>query len=95
LQLVAAIELNAKQMQRKNEHRPCRYQEQWTLRLSFFVDVPFGHKPDLKNGVVVDFDQIHNNAIKPAIEACRLEASRGDEERTGRIIHGRCLRGCC
>ena len=47
----------------------------------------FGHKPDLKNGVVVDFDQIQNNAIKPAIEGCRLEASRGDEERTGGIIH--------
>ena len=59
------------------------------------MDMPFGHKPDLKNGVVVDFDQIHNNAIKLTIEACRLEASRGDEERTGGIIHRRCLRDCC
>jgi hypothetical protein len=42
-----------------------------------FVDMPLGHKPDLRNGVVVDFDQIHNNAIKPAIEQCGLEALRG------------------
>lgn len=34
-----------------------------------FVDMPFGQKPDLKSGVVVDFDQIYNEAIKPAIEA--------------------------
>ena len=53
-----------------------------------FVDMPFGQKPDLKSGVVVDFDQIYNEAIKPAIEACGLEALRGDEERTGGIIHG-------
>jgi hypothetical protein len=53
-----------------------------------FVDMPFGQKPDLKSGVVVDFDQIYNQAIKPAIEASGLEALRGDEERTGGIIHG-------
>jgi tetratricopeptide (TPR) repeat protein len=52
-----------------------------------FVDMPFGQKADLKSGVVVDFDQIYNEAIKPAIEDCGLEALRGDEERTGGIIH--------
>jgi tetratricopeptide (TPR) repeat protein len=52
-----------------------------------FVDMPFGQKSDLKSGVVVDFDQIYNEAIKPAIEGCDLEALRGDEERTGGIIH--------
>ena len=52
-----------------------------------FVDMPFGQKPDLQSGVVVDFDQIYNEAIKPAIEECGLEALRGDEERTGGIIH--------
>jgi hypothetical protein len=52
-----------------------------------FVDMPFGQKPDLKSGVVVDFDQIYNDAIKPAVEECGLEALRGDEERTGGIIH--------
>jgi tetratricopeptide (TPR) repeat protein len=53
-----------------------------------FVDMPFGQKPDLKSGVVVDFDQIYNEAIKPAIKECGLEPLRGDEERTGGIIHG-------
>jgi tetratricopeptide (TPR) repeat protein len=53
-----------------------------------FVDMPFGQKPDLKSGVIVDFDQIYNEAIKPAIEECGLQALRGDEERTGGIIHG-------
>ena len=57
-------------------------------RVLCFVDMPFGQKPDLKSGVVVDFDQIYNEAIKPAIEECGLEALRGDEERTGGIIHG-------
>src|SRR5438874_11975048 len=52
-----------------------------------FVDMPFGQKPDLKSGVVVDFDQIYNEAIKPAIEGCGLEALRGDQEQTGGIIH--------
>ena len=52
-----------------------------------FVDMPFGQKSDLKSGVLVDFDQVYNEAIKPAIEQCGLEALRGDEERTGGIIH--------
>ena len=52
-----------------------------------FVDMPFGQKVDLKSGVVVDFDQIYHEAIKPAIEECGLVALRGDEERTGGIIH--------
>ena len=42
-----------------------------------FVDMPFGQKPDLKSGVIVDFDQIYNEAIKPAIEECGLEAFVG------------------
>src|SRR5437016_9617042 len=52
-----------------------------------FVDMPFGQKADLKSGTVVDFDQIYDEAIKPAIEQCGLDALRGDEERTGGIIH--------
>jgi len=60
-----------------------------------FVDMPFGQKPDLKSGVVVDFDQIYNEAIKPAIEESGLEALRGDEERTGGSFTARCLRDCC
>ncbi len=53
-----------------------------------FVDMPFGKKTDLTSGVEIDFDQIYENAIKPAIEAVGLEALRGDEEAAGGIIHG-------
>ena len=35
-----------------------------------FVDMPFGQKSDLKSGVLEDFDQIYNEAIKPTIEDC-------------------------
>jgi hypothetical protein len=37
------------------------------------MDMPFGQKSDLKSGVVVDFDQIYNEAIKPAIEGATEE----------------------
>ena len=46
-----------------------------------FVDMPFGQKPDLKSGVIVDFDQIYNEAIKPAIEG-------RDGKDSGRINSG-------
>jgi hypothetical protein len=29
-----------------------------------FVDMPFGQKPDLKSGVLVDFDQIYSDEVK-------------------------------
>lgn len=52
-----------------------------------FVDMPFGKKPHLASGVEVDFDRVYHAAIKPAIEDVGLEPLRGDEERTGGIIH--------
>jgi hypothetical protein len=52
-----------------------------------FVDMPFGQKSDRKSGLVVDFDQICNEGIKPAIEQCALEPLHGDEECTGGMIH--------
>jgi hypothetical protein len=51
-----------------------------------FVDMPFGQKPDLKSGVVVDFDQICDEAIKPAIEHCDLEAVTWGRRAHRRII---------
>lgn len=54
---------------------------------SCFVDMPFGKKTDPKSGVEVDFDQIYNEAIKPAVEAAGIECIRGDKEHTGGIIH--------
>jgi tetratricopeptide (TPR) repeat protein len=52
-----------------------------------FVDMPFGKKPDLASGVEVDFDHIYEAAIRPAIEEAGLEPIRGDQERTGGVIH--------
>jgi hypothetical protein len=46
-----------------------------------FVDMPLGQKSDLKSGVLVDLDQIYNEAINPAIEGC-------DGRRRGRINPG-------
>jgi tetratricopeptide (TPR) repeat protein len=52
-----------------------------------FVDMPFGIKADPKTGTEINFDQIYNKAIKPSAEESGLECIRGDEERTGGIIH--------
>jgi hypothetical protein len=51
-----------------------------------FVLMPFGKKPDATGGMV-DFDQIYQQIIKPAIENAGLECLRADEEMTGGIIH--------
>jgi len=52
-----------------------------------FVDMPFRKKTDPATGVEIDFDQIYEKGIKPAVEAAGLDCIRGDEERTGGIIH--------
>jgi hypothetical protein len=52
-----------------------------------FVDMPFKKKTDPKTGTEINFDQIYHKAIKPAAEESGLECIRGDEERTGGIIH--------
>jgi tetratricopeptide (TPR) repeat protein len=56
-------------------------------RQTCFVDMPFGKKTDLKSGVEIDFDQIYEKGIKPAVEQEKLECIRGDKEETGGIIH--------
>jgi hypothetical protein len=52
-----------------------------------FVDMPFGKKTDLASGIKIDFNQIYESAIKPAIKDVGLDPLRGDEEKTGGIIH--------
>lgn len=52
-----------------------------------FVDMPFGKKVDPKSAIEVDFDQIFDIGIEPAITAAGLVAIRGDREETGGIIH--------
>jgi hypothetical protein len=41
--------------------------------------MPLGEEPDLESRVVVDFPQIHDDAIQATIGQCGLEALRGDE----------------
>ena len=52
-----------------------------------FVDIPFGKKVDPKSGIEIDFDQVFEKAIEPAIVRAKLSAIRGDRENTGGIIH--------
>lgn len=52
-----------------------------------FIDMPYGKKTDLATGHEIDFDNIYQTAIKPAIKEAGLEPIRGDEEQTGGIIH--------
>jgi hypothetical protein len=51
-----------------------------------FVLMPFGKKPDA-GGVLIDFDAVYKDVIKPAVEAAGLEPLRADEEQGGGIIH--------
>ncbi len=51
-----------------------------------FVLMPFGTKKDQK-GRDVDFNEIYQELIKPAIEACDIEPIRADEELAGGTIH--------
>lgn len=51
-----------------------------------FVLMPFGKKPDAA-GVMIDFDAVYEDLIKPSIEDAGLEPLRADEEMTGGIIH--------
>lgn len=56
-------------------------------RQTCFIDMPFGKKDDLKAGVRIDFDQVYEQGIRPAVEAAGLQCIRGDREETGGIIH--------
>lgn len=48
--------------------------------------MPFGSKTD-ESGKVVEFDQVYNQIIKPAILKADLKPIRADEEIVGGIIH--------
>jgi hypothetical protein len=52
-----------------------------------FVLMPFGRKRDFASGRELDFDDVYERAIRPAIEGAGMEPIRADEERTGGIIH--------
>ncbi|MGH7675573.1 MAG: TRAFs-binding domain-containing protein, partial [Gemmatimonadales bacterium] len=66
---------------------PARRSSSSKPRALCFIDMPFGRKKDPQSAVEIDFDQIYETAIKPSVEDVGLECLRGDEERTGGIIH--------
>ncbi|PKP61689.1 DUF4071 domain-containing protein [Candidatus Atribacteria bacterium HGW-Atribacteria-1] len=51
-----------------------------------FIIMPFGRKTD-ESGRVVEFDQVYDTIIKPAVEEAGLNPIRADEEFLGGIIH--------
>lgn len=52
-----------------------------------FVLMPFGTKTDPVSRLTVDFDDVYDRVIRPAIDAAELEPIRADEEEIGGIIH--------
>ncbi|MGI9511220.1 MAG: TRAFs-binding domain-containing protein [Geminicoccaceae bacterium] len=52
-----------------------------------FVDMPFGQKTDPKSRIEIDFDEVYEKGIAPAIEKAGLVPIRGDQEETGGLIH--------
>jgi len=51
-----------------------------------FVLMPFGRRPGA-GGATIDFDAVHAELIRPAVEAAGLDPLRADEEAGGGIIH--------
>jgi hypothetical protein len=52
-----------------------------------FVAMPFGTKPDPLRRYSIDFDDIYERGIKPAVTRFDVECIRADEERSGGVIH--------
>ncbi|HZD30974.1 MAG TPA: DUF4071 domain-containing protein, partial [Candidatus Angelobacter sp.] len=52
-----------------------------------FVVMPFGRKVDLNTGETIDFDQVYEFGIAPAIKAAALEPVRADTEVYGDVIY--------
>ena len=51
-----------------------------------FVLMPFGTKHD-ETGAVIEFDDVYNRVIRPAVLAAGMQCVRADEEHVGGIIH--------
>ena len=52
-----------------------------------FVNMPFDEKDDPVSKQKINFNHIYEIGIKPIVQKAGLECIRGDEERTGGIIH--------
>lgn len=57
-----------------------------------YVTTPFGKKPNRETGQLVDYDDVYQRAIKPAVEAAGCSVVRLDEYTGGGIIHKTMLR---
>ena len=57
-----------------------------SIRPLVFVAMPFGKKRDEQLGLEIDFDEIYENGIKPALKSLPVEFTRADEVHGG-IIH--------
>lgn len=51
-----------------------------------FILMPFGKKKDA-TGREIDFDEVYEQLIAPAVHAAGMEPLRADDEKTGGIIH--------
>ena len=52
-----------------------------------FVAMPFGRKWDATRSFEIDFDDVYERGIKPAVDREELEVIRADEEQCGGVIH--------
>ncbi len=52
-----------------------------------FVAMPFGEKDDPSRRYKINFDDIYDRGIRPAVERFDVECIRADEERSGGVIH--------
>jgi len=57
-----------------------------------FIVMPFGHK-SAPDGTVIDFDEVFEKLLKPAVEKAGLSAYRADSEQRGGSIHSDMLQG--
>ena len=55
------------------------------------VDVPSGRRRDLPSGAEIDFDQVYESAIAPAIADAGLTAGRSHEQPELGVVHGASL----
>lgn len=56
-------------------------------RQLLFVAMPFGRKRDPSGRLEIDFDEVYEQAIRPAAADADVEVIRADEERGAGIIH--------
>lgn len=57
------------------------------LKAAAFVVMPYGRKRRAADRAVIDFDDIYERAIRPAILDCGFDVTRADEDPFGGFIH--------